>query len=153
MGTAVQGAVKFTLRAIPLPTEIIEFLQANISIIKKLGELSGSQDLHRHQQLASSVGETIGSETTAREAEEVGEDDSYEPANALSGEVERKPTVKLPDFWQALAKLLDAAGQDWRDTADKIWSFGPYHYGPNILLDRRSGATNSCVFFSAILLR
>ncbi|GJJ15740.1 hypothetical protein Clacol_010018 [Clathrus columnatus] len=135
-----QGVVKFTLRALPLPAEIISFLQANISIIKKLGEISGSQSLKKQQELA---GETLNFETTLREAEAGEDDDSYELENAMSGEIAQRPTVKAENFWTTLGELFDKSGQDWKNTVGKIWSFGPHRYGPNILLDRRGGVINS----------
>lgn len=95
--------------------------------------------------MATEVGESLGLETTAREAETGEDGDSYEPGNAMSGEVERRPTVKPQEFWKTLGSLLDKSGHDWKNLVDKVWSFGPYHSGPNILFDRREGVTNSCV--------
>lgn len=45
------------------------------------------------------------------------------------------------DFWNKLSALLDAAGPEWKGTADHIWAFGPKRIGPNLLIDK-TGSTS-----------
>jgi len=45
------------------------------------------------------------------------------------------------DFWNKLSTLLDAAGPEWKGTADHIWAFGPKRIGPNLLIDK-TGSTS-----------
>ena len=114
-GSIGSGLVTYTLRAIPLPSEITTFLVANASTLKKLVR-----------------------DRRGRVEEDVIDDVKGE---ALVG-VE---AVKAEDFWTELEKVCKAAGKDWAGLADQIWSFGPRRVGANILVDRTPGSERSFV--------
>lgn len=46
-------------------------------------------------------------------------------------------------FYNSLKEEFDAAGDEWKDIIDEIWSFGPRNYGPNILVNKIS-SYNRC---------
>jgi ribosome assembly protein 1 len=149
-GTVIEssshGLVKFKLRALPLPKEIIEFLQANISLLKQIRRDAEAGNPQRSEHAQTNSETPVPSELVVRETEdELGQDDIDIPGGT-EGDVERKPTVRDHEFWGALADLFAKAGPEWKGTCDRIWSFGPLKVGPNLLLDRRPGAiVNSCV--------
>lgn len=51
--------------------------------------------------------------------------------------------MKPGDFWNKLSALLDAAGPEWKGTADQIWAFGAKRIGPNLLLDKTGASSRS----------
>ncbi|KAF8483106.1 P-loop containing nucleoside triphosphate hydrolase protein [Gautieria morchelliformis] len=120
-GSSSHGLVKFKIRTIPLPEEIIDFLQANVSVLKKLRQEAEPRVPQRRER-------------THSESEM-----SYRPEGVDEGDVERRPTVRADEFWDALANLFAKAGPEWKGTCERIWSFGPLRFGPNILVDRRQG--------------
>ncbi|KDQ09890.1 hypothetical protein BOTBODRAFT_116551 [Botryobasidium botryosum FD-172 SS1] len=121
-GASAHSAVKFTIRAVPLPESVTEFLQANVSIVKRM---------YNHENRLH------GPKSSRNEEEEGGD--------ITGGDVAHKPTVRLEDFWPALEKLLVEAGGEWAGVVDRIWAFGPNRVGPNILVDRTTTLNNSCV--------
>ncbi|KAL7421772.1 Cytoplasmic GTPase/eEF2-like protein (ribosomal biogenesis) [Cryptotrichosporon argae] len=107
-GTVFNGLVTFTLRALPLPPPVTEFLQTNAGTIAKM------LVQRRHEATTDDGGEGID-----RDAEGV------DATNAL----------KTEQFWAGLAAALDGAGGEWAGAADRVWTFGPRKTGPNVLLD------------------
>jgi ribosome assembly protein 1 len=111
-GQSAQNLVKFTIRAVPLPLGLLDFLLDNVSVIKaiqhgKLDEISG------------------------------GSGDFENDRDNVSGDMLRKPTVKPEGFWDALADKCKEAGHDWEGISDKIWAFGPQKAGGCLLVDAR----------------
>jgi ribosome assembly protein 1 len=129
-GSSSHSVVRFTIRAIPLPNTVTSFLQANISIIKRL-----QKDAQNQQGLRD--------DHTRQNGNGAAEEEDDEEAAIADGDVVHKPTVRLEDFWTTLDKLLTAAGNDWKGVADRIWTFGPKRVGPNILIDRTTSTTHS----------
>lgn len=143
LGTSNHGLIKFTLRAIPLPQAIIEFLQANVSVVKKISQEAESR-ISTQKSSAPAGEEPMDSEPVAQdlEVEANGNEDVFEdPSRGAEGEVERKPTVRQGEFWTELEKLFAKAGPEWKDVTKRIWSFGPGRIGPNFFVDRRTGGT------------
>jgi ribosome assembly protein 1 len=119
-GSSAHSIANFTIRAVPLPSNVTEFLQANQSIVKRLER------------------ERLQSET-----QELSLVSSYEEGNMIStaaaeGELIQKPTVRAEDFWEALDRLLDKVGGDWKGSGKRVWAFGPNGSGPNLLIDSRA---------------
>ena len=145
-GSSSNGLVKFKIRTRPLPEEIIEFLQANVSLLKKVKR---EVEARTPQQSGSTHPESgsFRPKTDRHETEgEAGQDDEDDVSGGAEGDVERRPTVRPNEFWDVLAKLFAKAGPEWKGTCERIWSFGPLRVGPNILVDRRRDAViNSCV--------
>ncbi|KAG8979878.1 Cytoplasmic GTPase/eEF2-like protein (ribosomal biogenesis), partial [Tulasnella sp. 427] len=125
-GSTAQNLVTFTVRAVPLPQAITDFLLANMSILKRL---------YREGQ------QKKGGENTPRLSEGSQHDSAADDAE-ITDEISRQATVKPEDFWKSLDALCKKAGGEWVDVADKIWAFGPHRIGPNILVDKMTGAAS-----------
>ncbi|KAG8698380.1 Cytoplasmic GTPase/eEF2-like protein (ribosomal biogenesis) [Ceratobasidium sp. 395] len=115
-GSSAHGAVTFTIRATPLPEAITDFLQANISIMRKWlreGHVQNTQD--------SAEGEATASEDEA--------------AVEADSDASQVPTVKYADFWPTFAKICEEAGTQWANLPSQIVATGPHHAGPNVLVN------------------
>lgn len=100
-----------TVRAVPVPTPILEFLIANASVLR-----------------------TLQSELAVDEPEDV------EEARVTSDDVFGQATVRPEQFWEALGEKCAEVGGEWVGVADKIWTFGPQRVGSCLLIDNRSSA-------------
>ncbi|KAG6841264.1 hypothetical protein C0991_000404 [Blastosporella zonata] len=119
-GSSSSNIVKFTIRASPLPQDILDFVLQNITILKKFQHDRRARDSPEAQEKA-----------LAEEQEGV---DIY-------GDVVRKPSVAPEQFWEALQKACEEVGGEWSDVTDRIWAFGPQKAGGCLLIDaRKSGA-------------
>ena len=116
--SVLNGLVNFTVRAIPLPETIIEFLQSH----------------------SSSIANMVVQRRTESGPAHISSEDSFEEPAEHEG-VEQSRLVSSADFWEQLTDLFDKAGPEWSGAADRIWSFGPKRVGPCILLDP-PGKTN-----------
>lgn len=121
-GSASQDLVRFTIRAVPLHKDILQFILDNIVTLKKL-------------QQERKTGETLSEE----EAEGI-----EEGAN-IHGDVVRRPSVRPEQFWDALDETCKAARGEWEGIVDRIWSFGPQRAGGCLLIDARKAPSQSCV--------
>jgi ribosome assembly protein 1 len=106
------GNVKIRLRVRPLPSPVIEFLTGNISTIKNL----------------------------AGDRKTLGEDDESGQSidGGTAGEKETGQTLLAQDFITGLQKGFaenKSERESWKGVVDKIVSFGPRRYGPNLLID------------------
>lgn len=109
-GTAVQGHVSYTIRAVPLPAVIAEFLVANQNTLVQLRRRS-TREIH-DPTVAAYV------RTAAY----------YHDPNLPNA---RK--VRPQEFFDELAKVMESAGPQWKDRY--VYSFGPQGTGANILID------------------
>lgn len=129
-GASALNLVKCTIRAAPLPKEIWEFLQDNLALLRRM-----QQEHKSHESRAASSDEKTGS------GDEEGEE---EEEIDLQGQVIKRPTLKLDEFWPALQSVCAKVGGEWADLADKIWAFGPRRAGTCVLIDSRvDGAPNT----------
>ncbi|EAU85947.2 translation elongation factor 2 [Coprinopsis cinerea okayama7 len=112
-----QNIVKFTIRASPIPADILQYILENTSIIKKL----------QSDQLAREQGKSS-------ESEESGGDPD---ASENYGDVVRKTTVTPDRFWEVLEEKCKEAGGEWEGIVDRIWAFGPHKAGGCLLIDSR----------------
>ncbi|KAF6757551.1 translation elongation factor 2 [Ephemerocybe angulata] len=112
--------VQFTIKATPIPANILEYVLQNVSILKKL------QQEHKARE--------TGVETEEIEAQEEETEDHH-------GDVVRKPTVTKDNFWTILEEKCREAGGEWEGIADKIWAFGPQKAGGCLLIDARKPKT------------
>lgn len=109
-GSLFNGLVTYTVRAVPLPEKIIEFLQAHTS--------------------------TIANMLTQKQAEEgPGAVDEDRDASDGTQEQGQARSLSSDQFWTELEGLFSKAGMDWSGAADRIWTFGPKRIGANLLLD------------------
>jgi len=113
-GASFQNLVTFTIRAVPLPGAIADFLRSNLSVIKRL--------------IADS---TRSDNATSEEVE-----DEAEKA-ATTGDIPRVPTVHPGQFWDALQDKCKEAGPEWAGIVDNVWALGPQGVGECLLIDSR----------------
>ena len=109
-GASFQNLVTFTIRAVPLPEMIADFLRSNLIVIKRL------------------LADWTGSDSTPSEEAEKA---------ATTGDILRVPTVHPGQFWNALQAKCDEAGPEWARIVDNIWAFGPQGAGECLLIDTR----------------
>lgn len=127
-GSSTNGIVTFTIRACPLPGSILEFLQNNASILRRLIYERNSHD---------SFGQNFSDQhDTDLEVED-------EIDRHTHDDVSRRPTTTPERFWDALDKVCDDLGESWRGLSEKAWAFGPNGVGGCVLIDaRQSVQTN-----------
>jgi ribosome assembly protein 1 len=113
-GASFQNLVTFTIRAVPIPDIIVDFLRNNLAVIKRL--------------IADST-RTDG--TTSEEVE-----DEAEKA-AATGDILCVPTVHPGQFWNALQATCEEAGSEWAGIVGDIWALGPHGAGECLLIDSR----------------
>lgn len=111
-GSSANKVVTFTIRAVPVPTAILDFILENIMALKTL-----IQD-KRDQQV------------------EEGEQDLD-----LDGDVIRKSTITPDQFWDVFAEKCKDVGGEWEDVAVRTWAFGPQKAGGCLLIDARNRKT------------
>ncbi|KAK8864214.1 hypothetical protein IAR55_001460 [Kwoniella newhampshirensis] len=108
-GSVLSGLVNFTLRAVPLPASVIDFLLVHSNTIASM--------LVQKRDKASEDGEYV------------------EERDSSQGGHEQARVISPEQFWTELNALFNKAGGDWAGAADRIWSFGPKRMGANVLLD------------------
>lgn len=113
-GASFQNLVTFTIRAVPLPDVIADFLRNNLILIKRL--------------LADRT------RSDSEPSDEV--EDEAEKA-ATTGDILRIPTVHPGQFWSALQAKCDEAGPEWGGIVNNIWALGPQKAGECLLIDSR----------------
>jgi ribosome assembly protein 1 len=120
-GASSHNIVRFTVRALPLPSPILDFILENLVVLKKL----------QHDRKA-------GESQEAQDKADVEEDDGVD----IHGDIVRKPSVSPDQFWGALTKVCDEVGGEWKGVVDKIWAFGPQKAGGCFLIDARKSSTS-----------
>ncbi|KAF8073628.1 P-loop containing nucleoside triphosphate hydrolase protein [Lyophyllum atratum] len=119
-GVSSSNIVQFTIRAAPLPQEILDFVLQNISILKQFQHDRRARDSVEAQEKAI--------------AEEQSGVDIY-------GDIVRKPSVSPEQFWDALQKICQEVGGEWSDITERVWAFGPQKAGGCLLIDARKSTT------------
>lgn len=113
-GASFQNLVTFTIRAVPLPDLIADFLRSNLTVIKRL------------------VADCTRSDRAILEEVK----DKAEEA-ATTGDILHVPTVHPEQFWDALQAKCEEAGPEWAGIVDNIWALGPQGAGQCLLIDSR----------------
>ncbi|KAF5382529.1 hypothetical protein D9615_002805 [Tricholomella constricta] len=119
-GASSSNIVQFTIRASPLPQEILNFVLQNLSILNEF----------QHDRRAKDSAEA---QEKALAEEQYGVD--------IYGDIVRKPSVSPELFWEALQKVCEEVGGEWGDVAERIWAFGPQKAGGCLLIDARKSGT------------
>ncbi|KZT56336.1 P-loop containing nucleoside triphosphate hydrolase protein [Calocera cornea HHB12733] len=122
--TSAQGLIKVVIRAVPLPSAVISFLQSNVAVLR---EIQGRGVMQR--VTADGHGET---DTVLSMEDDI-----------IGDEGEGGATIRPEDFWNRLEDLFAAAGPDWADAAQNIWAFGPKRVGSCMLIDRTGNPLRS----------
>ncbi|KAI8986089.1 translation elongation factor 2 [Trametes punicea] len=125
-GAAAHDLAKFTIRAVPLPSVIREFIVDNLAILRRM-------------QLERKAGEEADKSQDDEDGADAVDDENYD----VQGDYIKKPTVTAEKFWSVLEEKCRQAGAEWTDVADKIWAFGPQRMGSCLLIDSRPGKPNS----------
>jgi ribosome assembly protein 1 len=111
-GSSFQNLVTFTIRAVPLPDIVSDFLRSNLIVVKRL--------------LADRT-HSVGATSVEDEADEA----------ATIGDILRVPTIHPEQFWEAFQAKCEEAGPEWAGLVDNIWAMGPHAAGECLLIDSR----------------
>ncbi|KAL5524507.1 RIA1 [Sanghuangporus sanghuang] len=129
-GASAHSVIKFRIRAAPLPRPILEFIQDNLLVLRRILKE------RKLKEQASLSGDGNSSQQE--------EEDSLMEGVSLQGDVFRKPTVRPDEFWTGLETACRKVGPEWHNVADRVWAFGPQSAGSCVLIDARNGnPTNS----------
>lgn len=127
-GASTQNLVTFSIRSVPVPDVILQFLLHNLTTLRAL-----QQDGQTDRDIPGSSIDIVS------EGELVG----------VQGDVLHTPSVRADQFWDALEDKCNEAGGEWVNVSDRIWSFGPRHAGGCVLIDyRKDTIPLSCVTFA-----
>lgn len=107
--TALQGAVHVTLRVLPLPKQVADFLVINGPTIRRL-QRRGRRD----------------------DDDDDDDDVSLRAPDHDDKEIRRVPVRAWGEAWRS---ILEQAGGEWPSLADAVVAWGPKHVGPNVLFD------------------
>lgn len=110
-----QNIVSLTIRAVPLPDIILQFILQNLTTLRTLLQNRNSTSLDTS-------------------------DSGNIPAmghSGMQGDVLHTPSVKPEQFWSALTEKCNEAGGEWSGIVDRIWAFGPGGAGGCVLIDAR----------------
>lgn len=121
-GSLMAGLVTYTIRALPLPEPIINFLLSQTNTIANM--------------LA---------QKKSAEAEGTIDDADADVDIELDAEGSQGRLLTSTQFWEELEGLCKEAGGEWVGAADRIWSFGPKRFGANLLLDPAGKGTTRWV--------
>lgn len=117
-GASSNNVVNFSIRAVPLPRVILDFLLESILTLKKLQQERKAKETDKSAEPEDDVElDIIGLNT--------------------QGDLYKKPTVQPEQFWVALQEKCKEAGPEWSGQVDRIWAFGPHRAGGCILIDGR----------------
>ena len=113
-GSSAHKVVTFTIRAVPVPTTILDFILENITALKTL--------IHDNRD---------------QQVEKEGQDVD------LRADVIRKSTISPDQFWDVFAERCKDVGGEWEDVAARTWAFGPQKAGGCLLIDARNRKTTA----------
>ena len=126
LASAGNGVLSVTVRCVPLPPLLAEFLRDNAGVVRRL--------------LSSSGTNASPSSTDQIEKEAGDADEAIDEEEMQSGDAVRRPTVRPEAFWDALDEVCKKSGGEWAGVDAKVWAAA----GECFLVDRREGgAVNS----------
>ncbi|KZV68795.1 P-loop containing nucleoside triphosphate hydrolase protein [Peniophora sp. CONT] len=120
LAAAGNGVVSVTVRCVPLPPLLAEFLRDNAGVVRRL---------------LSSTAIASSSTSTTEQIERAAGDLDDEEADVGEAEV-RRPTVRPEAFWGALEDICKKVGGEWAGIDAKVWAVT----GECFLVDRREGS-------------
>lgn len=125
-GQSAQSDIRFTIRAVPLPSPLLRFIQSNMSLLRRLGR---------------DRGRSHSSNDTTLDADDGDKEGNLIEGAVLYGDVISKPTVRLEEFWSKLDEVCETLDAEWRGLSERLWAFGPRSAGGCILIDSRNSET------------
>lgn len=134
IGITTSKQVTIRLRARPLPSPVIEFLEKNAGAIRRLYSEKKAQEQGRQVDVAD--GESVDEQ-----------EDSNELPTAHAG------PLTLLDFREKLrSAFAEAKGEEdvWANVVERICAFGPRRIGPNLLIDVTEEGTCQKLWESSI---
>lgn len=134
-GSSAHSLAKFTIRAVPLPEEILSFLRDNLLVLKRLQQERKMQE----QKSESSEADNELQKNSSEHPQSNDDSMDLEEGVSMYGDVYRKPTVRIEEFWSKLDSLCKKAGPEWQDLSQRVWAFGPQSAGGCVLVDAREG--------------
>ena len=106
-GAAAHNLLNFTIRAVPLPQPIFDFVRENLVLLRRMQqERKSSED----DQESTRVDQTDGVEHEEEDADEMD----------LQGEVLKRPTVRAEEFWNVFEEKCKGLGAEWADVPEQI---------------------------------
>lgn len=128
-GSVSNGLITYTIRAVPLPDQITDYLNKSSDLIRNIAP--------RHR--ADQTKKTSPLPSTERTVSTDEVDDL--PQTSVT-DVDHITSVKAGTvFWNSLDEKYkeyhsSTNDEDLKDFVEKIWAFGPRRTGPNVLLDQ-----------------
>jgi ribosome assembly protein 1 len=164
-----QNVVSFTIRAVPMPKEILEFVLDNGRVVGKLrkgikkaedsgadvdGDVSVSEPAQVDKSPDYDDEDEDGDDEDGGDAGIVSslaqlnlqDDQDLEAELDLQGDVARRAgssSVRPEQFWDKFGEICKVVGGEWAGLEEKVWAFGPRGEGGCLLVDAREGAGQS----------
>ncbi|WAQ84782.1 hypothetical protein PtA15_5A355 [Puccinia triticina] len=141
-GSVLGGLISFTVRAIPLPETITNYLAKHPDMMRKIS-LRQERKLNPMTSMSDSAGAELSSNNKDSEALM---NEAQDEQNADIGQASNDYDSA---FWAGLEDVCksstNAPGNeiDVTKLVDSIWAFGPKRSGPNLLLDKLPGSIRS----------
>jgi ribosome assembly protein 1 len=163
------NVVSFTIRAVPIPKEILEFVLDNGRVVGKLrkgikkaedsgADVDGDVSVSEPAQVDKSLDdEDEDEDADADDGGDAGiasslaqltlqDDQDLEAELDLQGDVVRRAgssSVRPEQFWDKFGEVCKSVGGEWAGLEEKVWAFGPRGEGGCLLVDAREGAGQS----------
>ncbi|KAF9978404.1 Cytoplasmic GTPase/eEF2-like protein (ribosomal biogenesis) [Actinomortierella ambigua] len=125
MATTQNRHVRFTVRAVPIPSEITQYLAGHADQIQSYVETTRGDGRQEDKVVVTSLGEDETEELHAAE----GKTDEAE-GKRLEEHIKRATKIQ-----KDLEPLFAEAGDDWKGREKDILAFGPRRVGPNLLIN------------------
>lgn len=136
-GVSSNNVVNFSIRAVPLPRIIVDFLLDNILALKKLQQEKKAKETNKSVEHARELEDDVGLLHNGVDTQ---------------GDLHVKHSVQPEQFWNVLREKFAEAGPEWDGQVDRIWTFGPHSAGGCVLIDARKDIIpNSYVSISKYL--
>jgi ribosome assembly protein 1 len=144
-GAVLGGLISFTVRAIPLPEPITNYLAKQSEMMRKIS-LRQERKLDPTNSLSDSAGvEPLPSSNTEsmdlmNDVQQY--DQTADPARTSHNNYDSAFWSGLDDACKSLTNS-STNELDFDKLVDSIWAFGPKRSGPNLLLDKLPGSVRS----------
>ncbi|KAH9819578.1 hypothetical protein DFH28DRAFT_924919 [Melampsora americana] len=128
-GSVSNGLITYTIRAVPLPDEITDYLIKSPDVIRNIAPRHRADQTKKTAVSASK--EEIVSTDEVDDLSQTNLTDDDHISSLKAGTV----------LWNSLDKLhteyhSNTNDEDLKDFVENIWAFGPRRTGPNVLLDQ-----------------